>query len=201
MSDATKLFLLLSIEGKGGPMPELGPNGPLKFGRALIRPAALQEVILENLIGDPWYRPRSWEGQAVSLEVESCYFGGKFAERVRSLQFERDSMLQHMSSQIDIYSVLAEKAEIRRLGAGCAGVTWGGSITNALRLTDSPEYQRMAGRVFHQAASSSSVPHGLLTFAPVTFAEPLVTGELSCNCNPCYICLESARIGTVFIVR
>ena len=162
MSDSTRLFLLLSMQSKGVPLPQLSPEGPVGCGNTEVDVWVLQDLILDSLMKDPFYRPPCWAGQDLHPSIEPAYFQAQFRERILRLQAERSMYVRNLSSQLDLYIALYDKLEVRRTGYGCAGTTWGGSMSNSLRIWESPEYQCMvlqSGlRARYETAASSSCP-------------------------------------------
>ena len=189
MSDATKLFLLLSIQGKGGDLPLLGPLGPLHTGGIEIEAWALQDKILDAIMIDPFYRPHSWAGQVLHPGVVPAYFQVQFKERILRLQAERDLYIRNLSAQIDIYIALYDKLEMRRTGLGCAGTTWTSSSTNGLRIWESPEYQGLvlqAGlRARYQSTAMRPAPPIAAPNVTVPFSSTIIhtahAPPTSCN--------------------
>ena len=181
MSDSTRLFLLLSMQSKGVPLPHLGPQGPLGCGSTEIDVWVLQDLILDSLMKDPYYRPPCWSGQELHPSIEPAYFQAQFRERILRLQAERSMYIRNLSSQLDLYIALYDKLEVRRTGYGCAGTTWGGSMSNALRIWESPEYQTMvlqAGlKARFETATSSSCP--ALFTGSTTHNPPALTTQRS----------------------
>ena len=156
MSDPTKLFLLLSIQAKGGEMPPLGSLGPEEVGTEEIHSDLLQELVLDGIINDPFHRPAAWTGHQLPPHIISNYFLNLLGDRMIVLSNERDVRVRNLSAQIDIVTNLFHRLELRAAGHGCAGATWGGSATNAQRIWESPDYQALY--LQHSLTSASAAP-------------------------------------------